>query len=281
MITKIQDKEECRKQIYNEQPFADGIVPRKYCLGSRRLRQVILPYNIHSIEDWAFAHCRDLRELWLPKKKIKVGQGILDGCNQLSKIIFYELNNGNIRFYEQEGELLACAEKFAPGNEVFDGTEIGTANWYEWLDRQICRYLRTPDDEGFDPFLAGGEEDYEEPENHLDYYMFARKQKKISVLFARFRQENYLSKERQEIYASYLSEQEEALFAVLLEKREQAYESLVLCEKQGVLTLENADRLLRKMVDPCYTESRGYLLHIREMMRQSDIQGKIWKEWDL
>ncbi|MGN0152965.1 MAG: hypothetical protein ACI4A3_00830, partial [Lachnospiraceae bacterium] len=104
---------------------------------------------------------------------------------------------------------------------------------------------------------------------------------KISVLFARFRQEKYLLQKQREFYAAYMAEQEEALCSVVRSKKEKAYGYLVVCEKQGVITLENVDWFLEKMEEPCYTESRAYLLHLKKDMRKSDVSKEIWKEWSL
>ncbi|MGN0152964.1 MAG: hypothetical protein ACI4A3_00825, partial [Lachnospiraceae bacterium] len=76
MVDKRCEKQEYLEQIYNKEQFADGIVPRKWRLGDRNTEQVILPYTIQYIDSWAFAHCRNLRELWLPKRKIAAGQGV-------------------------------------------------------------------------------------------------------------------------------------------------------------------------------------------------------------
>ena len=274
-------KEEYQRQIYNTEQFPNGVVPKKWRLGDRQVEQWILPYTVHHIEDWAFAHCRNLKELWLPKRKLTAGQGILDGCDKLLRIVIYELTEEKIRIYKDEAELLAQAVRFAPIHDVLDVTDIGTEKWYDWLDEQICRYLDTPDDKGFDPFLAGGEEDYEDPANHVEYYRFLRQQEKSLVLLARLRNAKCLKAEQEEIYADYMSGHEEALLAILLEKREQAYSDLTLCGKQGVITLENVDNFLKKMDEPCFTESRAYLLHLKEEMRKQDTQGEIWEEWSL
>lgn len=281
MVNERCKKQEYLEQIYNIEQFSDGIVPKKWWLGDRNIEQMILPYTVHCLDSWAFAHCRNLRELWLPKRKLEAGEGVFDACNSLSQIVVYDLVDEDIRFYQEEAELLAYAVKFAPVNEVLNLMDIGTKQWYDWMDRQICRYLETPDDKGFEPFLAGGEEDYESPENHIEGYMFLRRQEKISILFARFRQERFLSEEKRKRYAVYMSEQEDALLSVILSKREEAYEYLELCETQGTITVENVDWLLGQMDDFCYTESRAYLLHLKEEMRKASDQSEIWKEWSL
>lgn len=274
-------KEEYQKQIYNIEQFPGGVVPKKWLLGDRQIEQLILPYTVNHIEDWAFAHCRNLKEIWLPKKRLTAGQGILDGCDKLLRIVIYEPMEDNIRVYEEEAELLAYALQFAPVGDVLDVTDIGTEKWYDWLDEQICGYLDTSDDKGFDPFLAGGEEDYEDPANHVEYYSFLRQQEKIAILLARLMQEKYLKPEQEENYAVYLSEHEEALLRVLLEKREQAYKCLSLCGKLSVITLENVDNFLRKMDEPCFTECRAYLLHLKDEEQKKDSQNGIWEEWSL
>ncbi|MDD6069383.1 MAG: hypothetical protein PUC12_01020 [Clostridiales bacterium] len=274
-------KEEYRKQIYDTEQFADGTVPKKWRLGDQQVEQLILPYTVHHIEDWAFAHCRNVKEIWLPKRKLTTGQGILDGCDNLLRIVVYELTEEKISIYEDEAELLACAVRFAPIYDVLDVTDIGTEKWYDWLDEQICRYLVAPDDKGFDPFLAGGEEDYEDPANHVEYYRFLRQQEKSLVLLARLGQGKYLKPEQEEIYGDYMSGHEEALLAVLLEKREQAYSDLAICGKLGVISLGNVDNFLKKMDEQCFTESRAYLLHLKEEMRKQDAKGEIWEAWSL
>ena len=52
----------------NEKPLT--VIGTKAFLSCRSIEQLVLPKTVDSIEDWAFAHMRNLREIVFPAKDI-------------------------------------------------------------------------------------------------------------------------------------------------------------------------------------------------------------------
>ena len=56
-------------------------------------------------------------------------------------------------------------------------------------------YINEPDDTGFNPFLAGGEEDYEDPENDPEYFKMNKRIKKCGFILERLKFDENIKKQ--------------------------------------------------------------------------------------
>ena len=82
-------------------------IEKKAMLGSRALREAALPAQLCEIGDWAFASCRQLEKVWIPRRQIRFGRGVFKGCGNLLQIPFREEENRVLS--EKVSGLLAMA----------------------------------------------------------------------------------------------------------------------------------------------------------------------------
>ena len=66
------------------------VIGTKAFLSCRQAERLILPAGIERIEDWAFAHMKNLRELVLPAKDLSFGRKVFLGCRKLEQISFLQ-----------------------------------------------------------------------------------------------------------------------------------------------------------------------------------------------
>ena len=72
-----------------EHPEAElSYIPSAY-FAEWEMREYKIPDNIKEIRSFAFVHCEQLKELWIPKSVTKIGTSFVYGCNSL-KTIHYE-----------------------------------------------------------------------------------------------------------------------------------------------------------------------------------------------
>lgn len=276
-------RKEMYQQLKNISLFEEGIIPKKYQLGNRQLECMVVPCNVVKLCDWAFAHCKNLRKVWVPRTLTTIGQGVFEGCRQLEQIVVYEEKENScdkqgILVYEKEEKLLAQAVAFLPPKRALDFEELGTETWYRNLDADILRYLEEPDAEGFEPFLAGGEEDYGVPENHFDTYCFLKQQAKCRLLLTRLDNGLWIRETARVRYIEYLCEKQQALLAVVLGMRERAYFAVKLCTEMGILSANNADYYLDAMEELHFGEARAYLLGKKEEWNKESC---VWESFEL
>lgn len=241
------------KNSYN---MEENRIYKKQYLGNRTLKEFRIPPRVFVVEDWAFAHCKELFKIEIPKGVKTMGQNVFLGCEGLKEVLVYEEDF----LYKEEAGLLALGIRFFPDDRLFCFENIGTEQWYEAYDKMLLAYLEQPDEEGFDPFLAGGEEDYEDPKNNRDFFCKWKQQRKCEVLLERFLHDSNLSEIYAQKYKNYLVCRREAWIQILQNKGEEALRYLNVCDRAGLIQKENIGFLLEAFEDSRYTECKAYLL---------------------
>ena len=177
----------------------DEQIPAKKNLGNRKLISEVIPQGVKEIGDWAYAHCANLEKIAIPSSVERLGKDVFLGCSELKKVYLYD---GDVFC---EGTLPKAADDtvslcavlnaiavrfFSSASEVMiSGREV-TADMLRRWDERCLEFLELPDDTGFTPFLAGGEEDYSECEDQLTKYRQKRQLNRAYVMFTRLITEN-------------------------------------------------------------------------------------------
>lgn len=275
--TKLSDND--IELVLQTEAFVDGCIPKKAMLGNRNVEKVVVPKHVTEIGDWAFAHCKKLEVIYLPATLREVGRDAFLGCDVLSQIVVYDVEKEN-RSYVEAATLLAFAVRFFLYNSVFDFSGIGEMAWYQEYDKKLMEYIDTLDDAGFDPFLAGGEEDYEDPRNNKAYYCEMSRRNKCRVCLERLLFQQNIEPKVTERLMEYVSFKTEEVIALLLEMREGAIVYLKLCGDMKMINQETINRYLSAFSGEIYTECRAYLLQYKAQYLD-DNNETIWNTFQL
>ena len=138
-------------------------IRKKEYMGDRRLTKVILDADAEMIEDWAFANCTALREIWLPAGIRHVSEKAFLNCDSLEKIYICCCRDGKIIPTDKcvDPVLLALMLKCRPKEtDALIQAAKEEQGFLKLLDPLLPDFLSEDDSTGFVPFLAGGEEDY-------------------------------------------------------------------------------------------------------------------------
>ncbi len=233
-------------------------IEKKAYLGREDLEELVIEEEIDQIGDWAFAGCRNLRRIVLPATVSEIGREIFKDSFALSMIAVCSREilqqSGIFPMLSKQEMILARlrADSFMHFPPVMPAEMIGTdpEKWVPTLTDRLLAFLIRPDDAGFVPFLASGEEDYEEGDAARELFMEKRRRAKCQAVVDRLLLDELLrdSTEIEEGVANVLSltEKERAQFtevlrssdaacAVLAESRELLEETVKLYSGLGLL----------------------------------------------
>ena len=134
------------------------ILAKEY-MNNGKLTEYIIPPGTECVGEWAFARCRNLRSIHIPAG-CDVSNRAFESCPALSEVYIYlDSPDEPVAGYPH---LLALALRtWDHEAAVLIDNAADPDAFTDWFDSRLLRYINTPDDEGFDPFLAGGEEDYD------------------------------------------------------------------------------------------------------------------------
>ena len=154
-------------------------IRKKQFCGDKFLRSYVIPEGVVEIGDWAFAGCAELRRLEMPMRMEYIGREAFAGCDKLEEVFLY--GDSLAQAWEKGNryaEIMAFALRFFSGAADLirawsSGEESGLLAW----DKACRLFLIQPDDAGVRPFLAGGEEDYEEDARERQRRLFEQQQR--------------------------------------------------------------------------------------------------------
>ena len=165
--------------------ITDSIIEKKKYMNRTDLTQAVLTPEVKEIGSWSFAYCDRLQTIALPDTLETIGQDIFKDCHALTYVHVYHpktdsfcsVAHGDSDHFPTEAigyhtdweqlcrptpkaRLTAIAFTVFPQPELLVLTEIGSPDWMKLWDHVLTTWIHKPDDAGFQPFLAGGEEDY-------------------------------------------------------------------------------------------------------------------------
>lgn len=254
-------------------------ISEKYYLGNNDIKTYRIDNHVLYVKEWAFAYCRSLKMLWIPSSIKEIHPTAFDGCGSLERVYVYEGMEREPSFiYENEAKLLAYGiRNFREYPNIYDFKDYGSKLWYKKYDTMLFQYLKEADDTGFDPFLAGGEEDYEDPDSHIEVYRYKRQKEKIYGILIRL--EAGVNTQIMQSLFRYIQKKEGLLIEVLKEMREASVTYIKILDSCNYFTKENIDLFLNEFEGAIYTESRAYLLGKKEAL-QYEIKD-VWNSYTL
>ncbi len=157
------------------------IVKKEYM--NSNLESIFVPENVTMIGDWAFANCKRLREIGLPKGLTKLSSNCFYGCDALERVIVYGEDKMPCPVLP---ELIASSIKLW-NMDIAKWIELSSdpRAFYSHFDWRMSVYAKEPDDTGYVPFIAGGEEDYEGDEYDHESFMKNRSEEKCFAMYLR------------------------------------------------------------------------------------------------
>ncbi|MBR3509338.1 MAG: leucine-rich repeat protein [Lachnospiraceae bacterium] len=217
-------------------------IKKKQFMGEKSLRSYVIPMGTEEIGDWAFAGCRELVSVAIPVTVVRLGRSIFDGCEKLRRISWYQESGDE---EDPLARLMAMALRYFRTDErIITLRKEGRDPWLQFWDEACMCYLESSDELGFQPFLAGGEEDYEDEKLKLEAYCRDRRLRKAEVLLTRLLfSENSENKSR---YLSLLKDNDMA-FALLMEKWNSWKQVMEVYEQAGLLSQENICKALDQL----------------------------------
>lgn len=259
-------------------------IPKKAYLGENKLTEAMLPYGVTELSDWAFAGCKNLELIALPDTIKEIGKDVFLNCTGLKRILIFgkeqeeTLQEGGVPLWNTtesiEGELLMQAVCWLLMPQAIPLFSTDRTQFFKELREQITGYLARPDEEGFAPFLAGGEEDYDDRESDPAYYCRRQRLKKV-MLLSRYLlladsivQECMLERSEKEQWIAYMKEHEES-YQIFLEEQHLVRELFALYEKLNLFDRESVSALLEQVTGQ-QVELRALLLRKQEEYVQTE-----------
>jgi len=229
-------------------------IKKKQFLGDNSLRYYVVLQGVTAIGDWAFAGCKNLVWVAIPKSVEHIGREAFASCEKLEAVYCYR--EAVEQKEEQIAELMAIALRFFPeATELMVSWWKGQSTWMRAWDQACRRFLDRPDEEGFRPFLAGGEEDYEDEEAKREEYCQAKRLIKARVILKRLLVDE---EEERSFWQGRLRENDMAL-ELLRGHLKQPMLVVRIYEEAGILTRENC-RVVLEMLPQENVELRSILL---------------------
>jgi len=233
-----------------------SVIGRKCCLGAGRLLAVDLPRSIKIVDDWAFAGCRRLKRVGMPRAAL--GTGVFQDCEHLRAV---ELTNTED---EDATLLLAALSQRKDAAYLTDLKEAGTEEWYRRIDVWLEKLLETSDQEGYSGQVPCGEEDY--GSSDVGAYESGRRREKCELALLRLLCPRRLSEQLKERLRAYAvahtagSEQGEECWQVILQKHPEERAWYEMFVQIGGITEANRDRILRQIPEE-YVELKSCMIN--------------------
>lgn len=188
-------------------------IDKKAFLSDKYLHEVTVPDTITQIGEWAFAGCRSLQGISVPRG-VDVANGAFKDCTDLRRVDLRDAQDEaggaadttTADHTDDTAYLLAAVIQLMEDRYLFDLREAGSPDWISNWDMRMDSILSEPDEEGFSALLACGEEDYEGRDNTLDAYLTRRRRRKVRICLVRLMHDHGLSDERRDRLGSYLYE---------------------------------------------------------------------------
>lgn len=260
-----------------------SVIGMKAFLSCKSVERLTLPKTLERVEDWGFAHMKNLREIVMPAKELSLGKRIFMGCEKLRRVTLSGVPEGAV--YEGIPYFLATALSLfeeetlqslrTTGLLDLEGTEQypddilhnlsiagdreGQWKWLFVYDKALEAYLRRGDEEGFVPAFIGWF-DVEDVDDQKQGYVRGVWENKLRLVFQRLLYPEALAEETADFFYGYLREKTPFLMERCVEW-EDFRSDIRFCriwKASGGLTPKRAGELLDKVPDE--PELRGFLL---------------------
>ena len=179
-----------------------AVIGTKAFLSCREIERLELPETVNRIEDWAFAHMKNLQKIVLPAKDIFLGKKVFLGCHSLKRV---ELS-GTQNLYEGIPYFLASMLTLmveVPVSFQTAGDLQGQWNFLKDYDKALSQYLDREDTYGFEPAFIGWF-NVEDVDDQQQEFIRERRKCKIDLAFQRLLYSEGLERETEKVLSEYL-----------------------------------------------------------------------------
>lgn len=178
------------------------VIGAKAFLSCRTVERLELPDTLEQVEDWGFAHMKNLKVLIFPPKDICFGKKVFLGCDSLERVILRDAEG------QYEGVPFFLASLFRWMEEMsadlaLAGDVKGQWQWLEVYDRALADFLVRPDDAGFEPAFIGWFY-VEDVDDQRQKYILERRKCKTRLAFQRLNYPEGLSEDTRSQLSEYL-----------------------------------------------------------------------------
>lgn len=167
----------------------------KAFLSCKTVERLVLPPTISAVEDWAFAHMKNLKEIAIPAREIRFGRQVFLGCDGLQRVLIYSVKDSASYTETNISEdisgmdgLWASMFRFFPQEKLEQPelvtTKDGCKRWLKMYDEALELWLQKPDDDGFVPAFIGWF-DVEDVDDQKQGYILQKRKDKLVLSFER------------------------------------------------------------------------------------------------
>lgn len=167
----------------------------KAFLSCKTVERLVLPPTISVVEDWAFAHMKNLKEIVMPAREIRFGRQVFLGCDGLQRVLLYSVKESadyvetdTLEDIFEIDRLWASMFRFFPQERLehpeLVTTEEGRRKWLYLYDEALELWLQKPDDDGFVPAFIGWF-DVEDVDDQKHGYILQKRKDKLKLCFQR------------------------------------------------------------------------------------------------
>ncbi len=280
-------------------PESVSVIGAKAFLSCKSVERLVLPASLEAVEDWAFAHMKNLREVWLPAKDIAFGKQIFLGCGSLERVLFCNIPEHScyegvpyflasaFRFFAEEipknlkgaglaeQRMLREYPNYAYYGLKMAGDREGQWRWVEAYDGALAAFLQRSDDDGFAPAFIGWFY-VVDVEDQRQAYSGKRREDKAALAFQRLLYSEGMGGELEAFLKRYLQDNAAAIPA-LFEHSKAMRDDLryyKIWRASGALLPQYAGRLMEELPE-LEPEIRSYLLECL-MDREDAEDGKFY-----
>lgn len=247
------------------------VIGSKAFLSCKTVERLVLPPTVEIVEDWAFAHMKNLTEIVLPAREIHFGKQVFLGCEGLKKVTLYSVKNmeENVEIDVLEelpglDSLRASMFCFFPQEALQKTDEMveeqGQRQWLCRYDEALESYLRKPDDTGFVPAFIGWF-DVEDVDDQRQGYILNCQRDKVKLVFQRMTCGEMPERSLQEYFYSIILKHSEHVMELFLQDSEYGRDirNYKIWQQAGGLERSEVEILLTKLPweEP---EIRAYLM---------------------
>lgn len=275
------------------------VIGAKAFLSCKSVEHLVLPRTIRAVEDWGFAHMKQLKEIVLPAEEVAFGRKVFLGCDCLKRVCLSGVNKEE--FYEGIPYFLAAAFRFFPeetlqslrtagmeetlhpnlpdgyGDSILQelsdgygenilqdlhlaGDVQGQWKWLAVYDMALSAFIRRNDDDGFEPAFIGWF-DVEDVDDQRQEYIGRRREDKVLLVFLRLLYQKALQEDTEAVLKQYLRDNSAFIAELFLRNKTcgRDIRYYKIWKMSGGFRREYAQRLMDALSEE-EPEIRSYLL---------------------
>jgi hypothetical protein len=176
----------------------------KAFLSHKEIHKLALPDSVEHIDDWAFAHMHNLRELHLPARNIRFGKKVFLDCNNLEQICLFPDRSSNPGLPYFLASAITVFNDISLLDPIAAASVQSNADWMQAYDKLLIEYLQKDDAFGFEPIFYGWFNDEDADVTQLPNYLKTQRHHKTRLTFLRLQYDLHLSASNRAVLHAYL-----------------------------------------------------------------------------